>query len=198
MGDELLQGPETRPSLIGRLVDSDCQSAWEDFVRLYRPAIYRLARGRGLQHADAEDLAQEVLTRVGAKAHGFDLSGKGSFRGWLGKITRDMVIDRLRRRSRDAASGDSAVQAQLSQMPTREETTTLIRLEVRRERLLQACEAIRFQFSEPVWMSFWLTAIEQQSIASVSKQLNRSQGAVRVARCRVMNRIKDEVTKNDC
>ncbi|TWT30565.1 ECF RNA polymerase sigma factor SigE [Thalassoglobus neptunius] len=194
-----MHGPDTRASLIEQLADSNCQPAWDEFVRLYQPAIYRVACNRGLQHADAEDLTQDVLTQIGCKVKDFDVSGSGSFRGWLGKITRDMLVDGLRRRQRavDVASGDSGVRGQLAELPSRDETGTLIQIEVRREQLMSACERIRFQFSEPVWLSFWLTAIEQQSIAKVAEQLNRSEGSVRVARCRVMNRLKEEVRNND-
>ena len=192
-----MQGPETRPSLIGSLADTSSQSGWSEFVRLYQPAIYRVAQLRGLQPADAEDLTQDVLAKVSHRIKGFDPLEKGSFRGWLGKITRDMIVDRFRRRVLDAGSGDSAAYDQLAQIPSPEETSTLIRTEVRRERLSQACDTIRCQFSEPVWMSFWLTAIEQRPISQVARMLNKSEGAVRVARCRVMNRLKEELRDDD-
>ncbi|WP_442511448.1 hypothetical protein SH528x_003129 [Novipirellula sp. SH528] len=54
-------GPETRLSLIGKLHDPAAAEAWAEFVRLYQPIVFRVARQRGLQHADAEDLTQDVL-----------------------------------------------------------------------------------------------------------------------------------------
>ncbi|HIF33547.1 MAG TPA: sigma-70 family RNA polymerase sigma factor [Planctomycetes bacterium] len=39
--------------------------AWSEFVAIYEPLIYRLARAKGFQHADAQDLTQEVFTTVG-------------------------------------------------------------------------------------------------------------------------------------
>lgn len=192
-----MQGPETRPSLIGQLVNSESEGAWDAFVKIYQPAIYRIARSRGLQHADAEDLSQDVLARVSQKIGQFDLNAAGSFRGWLSKMTRDLVIDRLRRETKDRGSGDSGMQEQLQQIPSVEETVTLLQLEVKRERLLQACELIRIQFSDPVWNSFWLTAVEQLPISQVAEKLGRSEGAVRVARCRVMSRLKEVVGNDD-
>ena len=56
--------PPTRPSLLVRMRDAHDQAAWADFVRLYAPAIYRFARRKGLQDADAADLTQEVLRSV--------------------------------------------------------------------------------------------------------------------------------------
>jgi RNA polymerase sigma-70 factor (ECF subfamily) len=56
--------PETRPSLILRVRDANDADAWNQFATLYRPVILRLARRKGIQAADAEDLAQQVLLSV--------------------------------------------------------------------------------------------------------------------------------------
>lgn len=53
--------PETRQSLLVRLRDRDDARAWEDFVKIYEPLLYRLIRRRGLQHADAQELTQDAL-----------------------------------------------------------------------------------------------------------------------------------------
>ena len=55
---------ETRPSLIRRVQSGDDAAAWDEFSSIYRPVIVRLAITRGLQPADAEDLAQQVLMSV--------------------------------------------------------------------------------------------------------------------------------------
>ncbi|MEZ6088004.1 MAG: sigma-70 family RNA polymerase sigma factor [Pirellulaceae bacterium] len=192
-----MQGPETRPTLIGRLANPACEQAWVEFVRLYYDVIYRVARARGLQHADAEDVTQEVLAIVARKVDGFDPSAGGSFRGWLRKLARDTAIDRLRRPRIDIGSGDSGVQRQLAEIASDQATSTQWDIEVRRERLRMACDKLRDQFSEGTWRSFWLTAIENQSIAEAAKKIGRSEGSVRVARCRVMARLKMEVQRND-
>ncbi len=56
--------PETRESLLLKLRDPADAAAWERFVSVYRPAVYRFARRCGLQHADADDLAQQVVAAV--------------------------------------------------------------------------------------------------------------------------------------
>ncbi len=192
-----MHGPETRPTLIGKLADPACEQAWNEFARLYRDIIYRVARARGLQDADAEDVTQDVFGIVSRKVESFDNKGAGSFRAWLHKLARDVAVDRLRKPRLDIGTGDSAVSQKLQQVPEPEDTGTLWDLEVKREQLLQACQRIRDQFSEPVWQSFWLTAIEQQSISEAAKQLGKTEGSVRVDRCRVMSRLKQEVQADD-
>ena len=49
--------PETRDSLLIRVADARDQAAWEQFARIYRPVVYNVARMRGLQDADAQDVA---------------------------------------------------------------------------------------------------------------------------------------------
>ena len=51
--------PNTRESLLIRVRDLRDRDAWNQFVQIYRPAVYRLARARGLQDADAQDLCNE-------------------------------------------------------------------------------------------------------------------------------------------
>ncbi|HJN10352.1 MAG: hypothetical protein QGG09_11400 [Pirellulaceae bacterium] len=53
----MAQLPETRNSLLLKVRDPADADAWIEFAAIYRPVIYRLARRRGLQDADAEDLA---------------------------------------------------------------------------------------------------------------------------------------------
>ena len=49
--------PETSESLILRTKDPADAAACALFLAIYRPVVYRLARSRGLQDADAHDLA---------------------------------------------------------------------------------------------------------------------------------------------
>ena len=56
--------PETRASLLIRVRDPADQAAWQEFVEIYRPIILRLACQKGMQEADAEDVA-DTGTRSG-------------------------------------------------------------------------------------------------------------------------------------
>lgn len=193
----VLQGPETRPSLIGKLHDPAAAEAWAEFVRLYQPIVYRVAQRRGLQHADAEDLTQDVFATVGRRVSHFDLEHGGSFRGWLLKITRDLVVNKLTRGPREVGSGDSEARDMMNEYPEREETATLLRIEHQRLMLSQAAERLQPSISPSIWNAFWLTAVEGQSIADAAKQLDKSEGAVRVARCRVLAQLRKEVQADD-
>ena len=192
-----MQGPKTRSSLIASLNQPASLDAWDEFSTIYRPLIVRVALARGLQHADAEDLAQEVLAIVGQKIGDFDLQREGSFRGWLGTITRNLVVNHLSRDKGPIGSGDSAIQAMLHQIPQSEDpTATLFDLELRRCKFQVAAESVRPHFSVTTWDAFWMTAVERLSIADVARLLDKSEGAVRMARCRVMTRLREAAQRD--
>src|SRR5262249_5036542 len=107
--------PETRASLILRLADARDVEAWEEFTRIYEPVVYRLARGRGLQHADAQELVQEVMLAVSRAVHAWVPDPqRGRFRDWLRKIARNLTINFLTRRKHQVwGTGDSDMQSLL-------------------------------------------------------------------------------------
>ncbi len=70
---------------------------WEDIVRDHGDRVYRLAyRLSGNAH-DAEDITQETFIRVFRSLKNFR---PGSFEGWLHRITTNVFLDMVRRRSR--------------------------------------------------------------------------------------------------
>ena len=104
------QSPATRQSLIVKLRDPADSGAWSEFVALYEPLVYRLARRKGLQDADAKDLCQDVFRAVTGAVDRWD-PGKGSFRGWISQIARNLMINFLTRGAQHfRGSGATSVQ----------------------------------------------------------------------------------------
>ena len=70
---------------------------WDEVVRDHSARVYRHAyRLTGNAH-DAEDLTQDVFVRVFRSLESFQ---PGSIEGWLHRITTNLFLDRMRRRSR--------------------------------------------------------------------------------------------------
>jgi RNA polymerase sigma-70 factor, ECF subfamily len=187
---------DTRPSLLLRLRSAEDTAAWSDFVAIYEPVIYRLARSRGLQDADAREVTQEVLLAVAGAIHRFDPAGKPRFAHWLARITRNATIDRLRRGHLQGGGGSDFIRL-LEQIPEPNDGSSLFELERRRALFRFAAARIRETVSESSWQAFWSTAVEGQDPARVAQRLRISVGAVYVARCRVLAKIKTAVTEAD-
>jgi RNA polymerase sigma-70 factor (ECF subfamily) len=195
----MVDSPATRQSLLVRLRDPQDGQAWAEFVEIYAPLIDRLARARGLQQADAADLAQEVFRAVAGAIDRYDPDPtRGSFRGWLCRIARNLMINLLAaRRIRPQATGDSNVREMLERVPAPESAeTALFDAEFRRRLFHWAAEQIRPEFRESTWNAFWLTAVEGNEPSAAAATIGISVGAVYIAKSRVMARLRaviDEV-----
>ena len=85
--------PATSTGLLTRARDLTDRPAWERLVALYEPLLHGWLRRQDVQHADAEDLVQGVLSAVAVELQEFQHNGRtGAFRSWL----RAMLVNRLR------------------------------------------------------------------------------------------------------
>lgn len=188
--------PTTRPSLLVRLRDPNDERAWEEFVEIYAPLIGRVARGRGLQDADAADLAQEVFRAVAGAIDRYDPDpAKGSFRAWLFRIARNLAINLLTARHRHPqGTGDPDIHSLLEQQPAADaEETRHFDDEYRRRLFRWAAEQVQGEFRESTWKAFWLTGVEGREPRAVAEALGISVGAVYIARSRVMARLRIKI-----
>ena len=189
--------PETRLSLLVRVLDPRDSGAWREFLDIYEPMIYRVARRRGLQDADARDVTQEVLASVARALPDWKPEGPGTFRGWLYRIARNRAINVLVRQSRHPrATGDSSVRHLLEDQGDAE-ADQLIEEEYRRQLFRQAAGVIRAEFTDSTWQAFWRTAVEGRPVKPVATELAMSVGAVYTARSRVLARLKATVEEHE-
>jgi RNA polymerase sigma factor (sigma-70 family) len=190
--------PATRHSLIVKLRDPADAGAWREFVALYQPLVYRLARRQGLQDADAHDLCQEVFRTVARAIERYDLDpARGRFRGWLYRITRNLLINFLTRRPyRLRGSGSTSVQELLEAQPADDPSATAVfEAEYRRQVFRWAADEVRGEFAPSTWQAFWTTAVDGRAPADAAAELGLSVGAVYIARSRVLARLRARIER---
>lgn len=187
--------PETRDSLLVQVRSPANREAWEEFAQIYQPVIYRLARLRGLQDADAQDLSQQVLMAVASAIGDWEKShAEVRFRHWLRRVARNAIINALSRQPRDRAAGGSSVQLLLSAQPEDDdESSALIDLEYRRELYLRAARMVRGDVEAETWRAFEMTVIENRAIDDAAVELDKTVGTIYAARSRIMRRLREAV-----
>ena len=182
--------PETRYTLIGKIRDPKDAEAWSEFTTIYQPLIFRIARKKGLQHADATDVTQEVLSKVAGAIEKFDGSQENaSFRGWLYRITRNLVIDFLRSRSKHATVQIDEIN--FASEPSRDESAEFHQ-EFQKQVFWVVAAEVKTQVKPATWQAFWETEVERKPVEQVAKDLDMSPGAIYVSRSRVLARLKNE------
>jgi RNA polymerase sigma-70 factor (ECF subfamily) len=190
--------PTTRASLLYRLRDSQDHEAWEEFVEIYELAIYRHLRKCGLQDADARELLQDLLVAVSRQISKWELSKeRGSFRGWLRQVARNLVINWMKNgQRRIVAFGGPESQPVFDDLVTSDcpESAEFDR-ELRRSVFQRAAEVVRQEQSTKAWQAFWDIAVIGKTPTAVSREIGMSCGAARVAKCRILARLKEVVSE---
>jgi RNA polymerase sigma-70 factor (ECF subfamily) len=177
-------------------------AAWERLVRLYAPLVASWCRRWGVAEQDVGDVLQDVFSAVAKHLNRFRRERPtDSFRGWLWTIARNKVRDHFRRcASEPAAGGGTEAARQMQQIADSSalseltEGTDALEDNCLLEHLLQqALESIRGEFHERTWQAFWGVLVEGRLTADVAADLNMTPGAVRVAKSRVLLRLRREL-----
>lgn len=183
----------TRSLLIGlRAHESE---AWHRFIKLYTPLVYFWCQKHNLKTDDIPDVVQEVFKSVAEHIHRFRKDrSKDTFRGWLRAITRNKAMDQHRRLSREfrAEGGTEALQ-KLSTIPSPVVAETAKDTAGHSILFRHALDLIRTEFKESTWEAFWQIVVNGRKPVDVAAELDVSPGSVRVAKCRVLQRLRLEL-----
>ncbi len=187
----------TSQSLLSRLRKDDAQ-AWDRLVRLYSPLVYYWCRQQRLSDQEIPDVVQEVFRSVATNIERFRKDRpRDTFRGWLRTITRSKVVDFYRRQNRQPqAAGGSVAHLQFSQVPDvepQDDEDEAAEQQVHHRLFLQALELIQEDFQERTWQAFWRVVVDGQSPKDVAEELSMQPGGVRVAKSRVLQRLRQEL-----
>jgi len=186
----------TSRSLLDR-VKADDAAAWDRLIGLYAPSIYWWCRRWGLPEQETADVSQEVFHAVATHIGAFRKEKEGdTFRGWLRTITDNKVRDHFRKLGREpAGEGGTEALRRLADLPADSSIELDDSRDDRAERGLfrDALEMIRGEFETRTWQAFWLTTVEGLAAKDVGAELEMSPGAVRVAKSRVLRRLREEL-----
>lgn len=185
----MLLSQSTSLNLLSRLRDGDPES-WRRMNHIYRPLMRAWLRPRGLQHADIDDLTQAALAVVLRRLSEFRHNGRaGAFRTWLRGIVTNVLRDHLRAADRRPA-GDERLLADVEDP----DSELHRRWDADHDRVVLSglMELVRPEFLPAGWDAFRRTVLGGQNTALVAAELGLTPNAVRIARSRVLARLREE------
>jgi RNA polymerase sigma-70 factor, ECF subfamily len=156
--------------------------AWNELVERFSRYVYAVAvRGFRLGEQDAEDVFQDVFTRV--YLHLDTLRDDAALRPWIAQLTRRVCLDSLARSGREQPASDTAneeapdVVFEIEEaMAVREAVSTLP----------EACQEILDRFFA-----------RDQSYRTISSELDLPAGTIasRIARC--LRKLREELESSE-
>lgn len=187
----------TSGSLLLRLKAGQ-PAAWERLTALYAPLVYHWCRSMRLAEQDMPDVFQQVFQAVASHIGDFRKDRPGdTFRSWLRAITRNKVRDHFRRAARQAqAAGGTDAQvyfAQLAAAEGPEEAGEHDEEGEVRQLLRAALEQVREQVHAQTFQAFWKVVVEGKTPEQAGEELAMRPGTVRVAKSRVLSRLRAEL-----
>jgi RNA polymerase sigma-70 factor (ECF subfamily) len=93
------------PESMWELCAKGDAAAWEILVRTHERRVFNSCYRFTKSDTEAQDLTQEVFLRVFRNAKAFRPDGGGSLQIWMGRMTRNLLIDNYRRKRHDRITG---------------------------------------------------------------------------------------------
>ncbi len=92
------RGDHSEADLVQRCLEGDA-AAWDTLARVYWKRVFNTAYKFVAQFDEAEDLTQEIFLKLFRALPTYDR--RASFETWLTRVSRNLCIDRYRRRRRE-------------------------------------------------------------------------------------------------
>ena len=122
-----------------------------------------------------------------------------TFRGWLRTVTRSKLADHFRRLNRNpVAIGGSGAQFRMKHLSDESSDDESSQSEDD-ERLAEfalfhrGLEKIRHDFDPKTWQAFWRVTVDGLSATEAAHELGMKSGTVRVAKSRVLQRLRRQL-----
>lgn len=187
----------TRSSLLSRLKNASDAAAWQSFVDNYGRLIFQVCLRTGLQRQEAEEVVQETIAAVSQAMPKFTYDrSKGSFKGWLARVTRNHIADFLTKKSRDAARREEMPEEQLHAAAgagPADDLGETWESEWRQHILDRALRRVQEVVSARNIQIFQLSAVQGWTTDEIAKSLSISRARVYLARHRVGRMVAREV-----
>ncbi|MDD7984003.1 sigma-70 family RNA polymerase sigma factor [Lentisphaera marina] len=187
----------TRQTLLYKLIDSNDEKSWDDFVKYYEGYIYVVIRSLGVKQDVAEDLLQDVLVKVWKSLPNYEYrEGVCTFRTWLCLVIKSTVYNFFRKKSTRNDNKNVDYDATLHSLDniTEPEINKIAELEWKSYISNMAWENVKDEFSEQSRKIFE-ASVHEESNQALADKFDVSTGAVRVYKSRVKKVLLREISR---
>ncbi len=194
----------TRSSLLSRLKNASDAAGWQYFVDNYGRLIFQVCLRAGLTRQDAEDIVQDTVAAVAKQMPRFEYDrSRGSFKGWLARVTRNHIADFLEKKTREAARRVELPEAQTDGIAARDEVAAgasegmdaLWESEWREHLLTRALRCVQQKLPARSVQIFQMSALDGWSTEKIAAALALSRPQVYLARHRAARLVKKEIER---
>lgn len=167
------------------------KALYEIVIRRYNQFLYKLARGYGYGHHDAEDLMQE--TYISAYKHLGSFENRSSFKTWLARI---MLNHCYQKKQKFSFQKEIALETKLSERSTPMfQNNEGADKTVLKKEFGHILENALMQLSEDYRMVFTARELNELNVAETAEALNISENNVKVRLNRAKKMLRTELEK---
>lgn len=183
----------TSLSLLARVrAASPDAAAWHHFDAVYRPLVLNWLRRDPTLGTEADDLAQEVFAVVVRELSAFERRRDGSFRAWLKAITLHQLQAYWAAKPRRPAplGSDASILLQLADPSSK--VSRQWDAEYDRHVFERLLDMVEPEFSAAHWKAFRRVVFDRVKPTDAAAEVGLTPNAVRVAKSKILRRLREE------
>jgi len=191
------QNYHTRQTLLYKLIDSNDEKSWDEFVQLYEGYIYVVLRSLGVNINTAEDLLQDVLLKVWKSLPNYEYrEGQCTFRTWLCLVIKSVAYNYFRKKSTKNNDKNLAYDETLHKLDsiTEPEIDKIAELEWKSYISNMAWKNVQSEFA-PRTVEIFEASLNEIPNNALAEQFDTSESSIRVYKSRVKKVLLKEMAR---
>lgn len=192
-----LKYPTTSKTLLDRIASGD-EISWDEFYRRYKKIVLGVAKFKGLQEQDANDVLQAVMLEFFKQSKTFKFDPDiARFRTYFGRIVHAKIVDHYRakeRRQKLTENVTAAVGEETAASAKESGEDLVFMTEWRKSILRDAFEKLRERVEPDTWQAYEMYAIQNRPVEKVAAYLDYTVNQVYQAKKRCTAMLREIIT----
>ena len=183
-----LKYPTTSKTLLDRIAAGD-EISWDEFYTKYGKIVRSLAKFKGLDETEAEDICQKVMLQFFKQSKTFKFDPDiARFRTYFGHIVQTKIADYFRKQPDEPFE-------ELEPEPVEGKTDSLFLSEWRKMILKEAESELKNRVAPETFQAYELYAVQKRPVEKVAAYLNCSVNQVYQAKKRCFAMMREILLK---